>query len=306
MYRELSDEERRDQDIEDALYFGVSWDHYYQVWKNDHGALTRAGVPRSAPVHVPKGATVAETIRTATSSSAVLHRMTFLPGQYFPRIARPNDQHPLGLPSEPNFAPRNARDVFTSARHFSSLMRTLEEILETVEPTVQNFDTHGNRIRNLLILTCTECENQMRGILRANGIDKPRYKTSDFARLLEVMRLAEYSVIFTEMPWLGEFSPFADWSADAPTQSLTWYDDYNAAKHDRTNNIHRARLEAVFNALAGLWVLMTAQHGANAWRTNSGSERTFTCTFCPRWRYSDVYVMLYAGTAQEAEAINAF
>lgn len=146
----------------------------------------------------------------------------------------------------------------------------------------------------------------MRGILRDNGFEKDRYQTSDFFKLFEPMRLGEYTVEFSEIPWLGTFSPFSDWKNTAPTQSLPWYDAYNASKHDRTTNLHRASLRSVFDALAAIWVLLSAQYGPSSWRTHSGSDRTFKCVACPRWRYSDLYTYPYEGAGPGGEKILLF
>merc|ERR1712023_303544 len=100
------------------------------------------------------------------------------------------------------------------------------------------------------------------------------------------MRLDEYRVAFSEMPWLDHVSPFRGWDSEKPTKSLEWYDAYNAAKHDRAQNGHRASLKTVFQSLAGLWVLLAAQYGPKSWRTISGSERTFSLISAARWRFS--------------------
>lgn len=295
--RALSSEEKNDHDIENALYVGVSWEGTGQVWKNEDGFVTCLGVPSLEPVRVSSIGNVADTLRSQTQPNVILHRMTLEPGQYYPRIARP---------TAPGFAPRDKQEMYGSVRHFLSLTKNLDEILDCVEPTIANFDCHGNRIRSLLLLTCTECENQMRGILRENGVVKYRYTTNDFVRLLEPMRLGEYSVEFSEMPWLSAFTPFVKWNAEKPTKSLRWYDDYNAAKHDRTENLHRASLKSVFEALAALWVLLSAQYGTNLWHTHSGSDHIFTCSTCPRWRYSEVYTYPYEGAGRIAEEVHLF
>jgi hypothetical protein len=49
----------------------------------------------------------------------------------------------------------------------------------------------------------------------------------------------------------------------APTASLSWYDAYNAVKHDRESNFHRSTLENVLNACAALHILQVAQWGPN-------------------------------------------
>lgn len=307
--RELQEHETIDHDVEDAKFIGASWDKSGHVWLSENGKVTRPGVPNFQAKPVGDWGSVAEIIRNSIPGKSVtLHQMTLAPGQYYPRVARPNDQHPMDFPGAPNFARGDSGEVFGSARHFSALMNDLEFIFDCVQPSGSNFDCHGNRIRNLLLLACTECENQMRGVLRANGMvkDKDRFFTYDFAKLLTPMRLDEYIIEFAEMPWLGEFAPFSGWDPGNATASLPWYEAYNSSKHDRTKNLHRASLKVTLDALAALWILLSAQYGVRGWHTQSGSDRTFKCIAIPRWRYSDVYTYPYEGSGRSAEAVKLF
>jgi hypothetical protein len=55
--------------------------------------------------------------------------------------------------------------------------------------------------------------------------------------------------------------PFDDWDASAPTQTLRFYDAYNATKHDRVGAFARATLESAIEAAAALCILLVAQYG---------------------------------------------
>ncbi len=303
--RTLTDAEQTNDVVEHATYVGVTWEKYAQVWKHEGGKLIRAGVPRFGALPIATQGSVAATLLEKCHPKAILHRMTLHPGQYYPRIARPHDQHPTDMPTPQNGAEPLVDVTFDAARHFSTLVDELDDILKVVAPAAENFEAHGNRIRNLLILTCTECENQMRAVLRENGLagtgpTKDRYNTNQFVKLLNPMRLDEYGVSFAEMPWLGVMRPFHLWSETDPTKSIDWYERYNASKHDRSANMNKANLISVFQALSALWILLTAQYGPNGWRIRSGSERVFKCVEAPRWRYSDVYTFPYDKVSVEA------
>lgn len=309
--RQLSEAEKTSHDVEDATYIGVTWEKYAQVWKQEDGKLFRPGVPFHSLQPIETQGSVAATLLKKCHSNAILHRMTLEPGRYYPRIARPHDQHPIDMPTPQHGAWPADDETFDAARHFATLVDELDEILKTVEPSMENFIVYGNRIRNLLILACTECEAQMRAVLRENGLvgggpTKDRYTTNHFVRLQEPMRLGEYGVRFAEMPWLGIMRPFQLWNKADPTKSIGWYERYNASKHDRSANMRQANLISVFEALAALWILLTAQYGPNGWRIRSGSERVFECVEAPRWRYSDVYTFPYKGTDQRTVAVELF
>ena len=50
--------------------------------------------------------------------------------------------------------------------------------------------------------------------------------------------------------------PFASW---ANMGGLSWYQDYNAAKHSRHDNFGRARLSNLLDSIAGLVSILSAQ-----------------------------------------------
>ncbi|PZQ98337.1 MAG: hypothetical protein DI539_29490 [Flavobacterium psychrophilum] len=60
---------------------------------------------------------------------------------------------------------------------------------------------------------------------------------------------------------MQEWSPFRDWDVIKPTVSLVWYDAYNAVKHNRGVNRHKASLKTVIDAVAAIHVLLEAQYG---------------------------------------------
>ncbi|MCR9273272.1 MULTISPECIES: hypothetical protein [Mameliella] len=304
--RNLDASELNDQDVSGARFFGVTSNGHGQIWQQQEGEIWRAGINGAEKLVVSNYGSVREALKGQFSCDFVVHKMELCPGQYYPRIGRPNDQHPDSGPARPNFANADMGELFNSARYYSALVGQLWEVLEVIEPVIENKDCFGNKIRSLLILACTECENQMRLILRCNGLEKDRYNTSDFVRLLKPMRLNEYALEFSEMPWLGEIHPFRDWSSAKPTVSLSWYDAYNATKHDRSACLFRANLSSLFKSLAALWILLTAQYGSHSWRTVSESDRVFTAKSVPRWRYSECYTYPYSGTGMSAQEVKLF
>lgn len=190
------------------------------------------------------------------------HKLDLPPGHYYPRIARPNDQH---TNDSPGMYPGEIadQDIIALGRgQLSVLTRLLDRICETIHPEKSNLQVFGHEIRNLLILACTEVETHWRGVLVANGVSKKRYSTNDYVKLISAMRLNEYSITLPSYPWLSPFSPFRTWGTTGkPTQELPWYDAYNAAKHDRELSMHRANLQHAFEAVCGCVIMMAAQFG---------------------------------------------
>lgn len=182
-------------------------------------------------------------------------RLELDPNRFFPRMSR-RPRHLGAFGHYPGY--ENDRDLIAASRsQLSVLTGMLESICQTIHPVEQNLGVFGHNIRNLLILAATEFEAQCRGILTANGA--PARNTADYVKLLGPMRLKDYKIGFARFAWLDPIAPFDTWETSAPTQSLGWYDAYNAAKHDRETNFSAATLGHCLSAMAAIVALIIAQ-----------------------------------------------
>lgn len=185
-------------------------------------------------------------------------------GSYWPRIwrGRYSENDPLST-----YNPVSARSIYRS--NFvqsivatSSLFSYLLEIFKHVEPATDNLNVFGHKIRELLILACTEVESAWRSVLEANSASKKRsYNTADYYRTKAPLRLDQWAVALKDYPNIGEFSPFLEWNKENSTKSLPWYDSYNATKHNRETNFSRANLKDLIYAIAALHIMQAAQWG---------------------------------------------
>ncbi|EOX1815494.1 hypothetical protein ACPDXT_003382 [Vibrio cholerae] len=152
-------------------------------------------------------------------------------------------------------------------RAFMMLQDDLQQVFEFVEPSDTNMNTHSFRIHELLMRTCIEIEANFRAILKENiytPLDRngnPRKEKSwniiDFKKVDKTHRLSSYKVQYPV--WEGAhfmFEPFKAWRS---SNSLSWYQAYNASKHDRHDNFRQASFENLLNAFAALQILITAQ-----------------------------------------------
>jgi hypothetical protein len=289
-----------------------------QVWWIDDSEARRVGVgdPKEALGAYFK-AEPGETIREAIFRGASgyfgpngewpFHKTNLGPGQFYPRISRPIDQHPLdGLGW--NRSALIEPDVVAIARgQLSALTRQLERICQTVHPQGRTLETFGHDIRNLLILACTEVETHWRGVLIANGAAQAgsRLNTSDYVKLNRAMRLDHYAVAFPTYPWLASVKPFDGWgSSGKPTQELAWYDAYNAAKHDRENAFERATLSRLFEAISACVITIVAQFGLPAGLGGSELQSFFQLVEMPKWPLAETYILPYESPTGEWTAVN--
>ncbi len=195
-----------------------------------------------------------------------------------------------------------SRALASTGTATSSLLRILEQTFYAIEPNAENAHTFGQKLRHLLILTCTEVEAAWKGIMRANGVKKKKIGTEDYVKLLPVLRLDEWKLALPFYPDYPEVLPFKGWLPDQPTKSLPWYDAYQAVKHDREESLGRATLENVISASAAMLTLAAAQFGWHYWSDpdlNIGlfAQTLFQFRAWPKWKPNERYF------APRAEAV---
>jgi hypothetical protein len=214
-----------------------------------------------------------------------LEKSIFQPGIYCKRINR----NSAGLFE----VCRRGHSTIDEVRSYNNLMSSLNAIFNVIEPDKINENVYGHRIRETLTIACTEVEYLLLQILKNNGYDSRRYTTNDYVKVLPVLKLNEYSVELKMHPSMGIFSPFSDWTASTPTDSLIWYASYNAAKHDRGGNFHKATLGATINAIAAVHILLEAQYGAKLFESfYSDYESCFQTRKCPTWTAGEIFAPL--------------
>lgn len=270
--------------------------HGQQLWSFTETSATRADITNAEAgpgTHfvAKEGETVWDTISRQTpwledvAPPGPFVRMTNQPNNFFPRMARP-----LALTMEPKLWLPKFEDeqyyVTEAKSQLVALVRQLQAVARVVQPSPGTLDAYGHEIRNLLILTATEVEMHLRGILRAHGVQKSQLSTNDFVKLAGLMRLGDYCVHFHPYPDIEPIAPFTDWTPARPSQSLGWYAAYNGVKHNREQEFDRATLGAALTGVAACSVLMVAQFGSDA-LGNSVSD--VLSIKPPRWALEDMY-----------------
>jgi len=194
-------------------------------------------------------------------------------GEYYRRAARPYrnkpDDSPGRNPEDEERAQRLDRTkiLAESAGQLHHLKEHLEEICKVVYPCDRNYNAYGHEIRSVFIVACTEVEAQWYGVLKAHGHPFPqdggedRGSTNDYVKLLEPLRLDQYSVRFPYFPDMEIMKPFENWDRSGATKTLDWYAAYNRSKHNREKHFADATLYYAFKAAAAYFVMLCAEHG---------------------------------------------
>ncbi len=186
-------------------------------------------------------------------------------GEFMPRIWRGYRGNPL-LEQFDVLQPQKVygRSFMSSVVAAESLFKSVNEVFRYVEPDQANYHVFSHKLRELLILLCTEIEANWRSVFELNFPTRKvgRLTTNNYVELIEPLKLRAYKAYLKDYPHCS-FSPYAYWNEAKPTESLSWYNDYNAVKHDRESKFNHSTLEAVLDACAALHVLQVAQWGPN-------------------------------------------
>lgn len=168
------------------------------------------------------------------------------------------------------------RDYASNPEHyvraFILIQNDLKLLFEYLEPSDECRSAYSYRIHALLMRTCIEVEANFKAILGENASTSRKQKLNiHYYRKIDVTHhLSSYKVMLPI--WNGAskfFKPFERWRsarglpasgvADPGELCPSWYQAYNASKHDRQDEFKKASFENLVTAVAGLLVLISSQ-----------------------------------------------
>lgn len=210
------------------------------------------------------------------------------PGGFYSRIARENIKF--------NYV---TEEFLQDVRAYQNIQMALDALFNYIEPSAVNLKAYGHKIRELLILACTEVEYLLLKTLTDNGYQqKDRYSTFDYVNCRDVLKLDKFEVSLVQYPKLKHFKPFDGWDSSSPTKSLPWYNAYNSVKHNRSDNITQANLEHLLDAASAIHVLLESQYGKNIfqrWSSRTDDRSMFSTVVMPTWLCSEVTAPVLKG-----------
>jgi hypothetical protein len=237
-----------------------SFHHEHGVAFHNQDALFASGVNHGGSVHFatsnnPSLIVLKDWIAKSFGDTNPVES-TYIPGTVYKRIFRP-------LASTGSFYRAISQELTESFVSLRILLNKLEELFETLEPAKENLSAYGHKIREILLLACMEVESSWSAVLKDNAYASPsgRLTTNDYVKLLTPMLLDSYELSLQSYPRLPSFTPFVNWDASYPTESLTWYDAYNKTKHDREENLKFATLQNAIHSVGAAVVMFHAQFG---------------------------------------------
>jgi len=264
------------------IYEEISWDW----WKKHQSQVTPDYTVEDPILEVISYLLSKHGERVASFKVKSFSKNNFEAGQYYPRMVKGNKDLYQYI---------NENSFIDEVRAYNNIVDMLNELFKVIEPTQSNLVSYGHKIREVLILACTEVEYLLKQFLKDNGC-KPQgsfYTTLDYAKALNPLKLNEYVIKLKMHPFLDSLSPFKNWSdkRGETTKSLLWYNAYNAVKHDRGGSFNSASLEAVINAVGAIHVLLEAQYGQEIFhKFYLDYESSFQTEKYPTWDVEDLQV----------------
>ena len=180
-------------------------------------------------------------------------------GVKFKNIWKPFIQE--NVTKELNF---NVPILYQAKRNLSILIQKLQEILLFVEPSPKCLQTYSHKIKELLILSCTELENSFKFYQFGKN-----ERTSDYVKILDFVDLSKYSISLIGYADAFKSYPFKTWNKKQPTKSLPWYEAYTEIKHNSSENFQSATLEHCLNAIMANIIMFAIRYSVKHLYTNA-------------------------------------
>lgn len=217
-------------------------------------------------------------------------RMELEPRKVYPRIARPL---PTGYKRGnivSGLQEKYHRNMLFFSRQLESLCSMLDDIFYVIYPDEKNYNVYGSRLREFLLLACTEVESQLKGVLNSNNYSSLKWNLNmiDYKKIENATRISSYGVKILGYDSIKELEPFSIWNS-SECAGLSWYQAYNLVKHDREKNFDQANLRNCIEAISARFLMGFVQYG-NAWLDKSDKiKRCFFVSKFPEWRINECY-----------------
>lgn len=139
----------------------------------------------------------------------------------------------------------NEYEKCAAKRDLGILVQMLQDALMYIEPTEDGLKCCGHKLRELLILSCSNVESKFKQYQFGDN-----ERTRDYIKLLDYVDLSKYKLSLVGYINKHKSVPFFDWKKSSPTQSLPWFDAYTKIKHGQQDSMCLATLENCIDAVA--------------------------------------------------------
>ena len=146
-------------------------------------------------------------------------------------------------------------DLCRAKRDLSILIQKLQDILLYIEPSEIGLQTYSHKLRELLILACTEFECSMKTYKLGKNS-----RTNDYVKILDFVDLKRYKIELAGYSKRYVSYPFANWKTEKTTESLPWYSAYTETKHNRADAFNRSTLQNCIDAISANLIMFSIRY----------------------------------------------
>lgn len=142
-------------------------------------------------------------------------------------------------------------ELCRAKRNLSILIQKLQDVLMYIEPSENGLKAYSHKLRELLILACTDLECAFKDYKFGKN-----ERLSDYKQILKLVDLSKYKIALASYSVKYESCPFKNWK----TSKLGWYDAYNKTKHNRNDAFNLATLENCLNAVCANIIMFCVRY----------------------------------------------
>lgn len=142
-------------------------------------------------------------------------------------------------------------ELCRAKRNLSILIQKLQDVLMYIEPSENGLKAYSHKLRELLILSCTDLECTFKDYKFGKN-----ERLSDYKQILKLVDLSKYKIALASYSVKYESCPFKNWK----TSKLDWYDAYNKTKHNRNDAFNLATLKNCLDAVCANIIMFCVRY----------------------------------------------
>lgn len=192
--------------------------------------------------------------------------------------------------------------------YFLLLEEDLRDILNYIEPCIDNLQAYGPMLAKLLLATGSEIDATFKDLIKVKGTNcqsssNKNSTINDYRRFAQQYLQQEFDQVeigFSRSQLSSR--PWSDWwetvegerQPKEETSSLTWWKAYTDVKHHRLERYNKATLGNTLEAMAALFILIGSL--ARAEKNYDGYRIPVILEYCDR-RFGNIQTIRIEGSA---------
>ncbi|MDZ5713348.1 hypothetical protein [Jeotgalibacillus haloalkalitolerans] len=146
-------------------------------------------------------------------------------------------------------------------QYYLSIEKMLVKTNQYVTHSDKNKNTYSDELASILLLACSEIDSLLKQLCKNYGVQsKGKYfSMEDYAKVIEKNMSNELGLA-TGINTINDddilIFPFEEINSSKPYANLSWWEDYQAIKHDRITNVFKGNLENAVSSVAAQHIIL--------------------------------------------------